>query len=129
MRNNKKNTNKYLTIFNKIPRHFLVLGVVIILMNIGLMFVHEPPGSKRQEDQRTSDQIIEKDLSSAKKNYLKILGGILLIFSILELLPEFPTTKNLFPFLPLTSTLASVGATLSMVSLTSFICLEFPIIC
>jgi len=81
---------------------FLVLGVVIILMNIGLMFVHEPPGSKRQEDQRTSDQIIEKDLSSAKKNYLKILGGILLIFSILELLPEFPATKSLFPFLPLT---------------------------
>jgi len=80
---------------------FLVLGVVIILMNIGLMFVHETLSNKRQENQRISDQIIEKDLGSAKRNYLRILGGILLIFSILELLPEFSKTKNLFPFLPL----------------------------
>ena len=80
---------------------FLVLGVVIIIMNIGLMFVHETLGNKRQENQRISDQIIEKDLGSAKRNYLRILGGILLIFSILELLPEFSKTKNLFPFLPL----------------------------
>ncbi len=80
---------------------FLVLGVVIILMNIGLMFVHETLSNKRQENQRISDQIIEKDLGSAKRNYLRILGGILLIFSILELLPEFSKTKNLFPFLQL----------------------------
>ena len=80
---------------------FLVLGVVIIIMNIGLMFVHETLSNKRQENQRISDQIIEKDLGSAKRNYLRILGGILLIFSILELLPEFSKTKNLFPFLPL----------------------------
>ena len=81
---------------------FLLLGIVIIVCNIGLMFVHETLAGKRQEDQRKSDQIIEEDLSAAKRNYLKILGGILLIFSILELLPEFETTKNLFPFLPLT---------------------------
>ena len=80
---------------------FLVLGVVIIIMNIGLMFVHETLGNERQKNQRISDQIIEKDLGSAKRNYLRILGGILLIFSILELLPEFSKTKNLFPFLPL----------------------------
>ena len=80
---------------------FLVLGIIIILCNIGLMFVHEPLTRKRQEDQIKSDQIIEKDLSSTKRNYLKILGGILLIFSILELLPEFAKTKNLLPFLPL----------------------------
>ena len=80
---------------------FLVLGIIIILCNIGLMFVDEPLTRKRQEDQIKSDQIIEKDLSSTKRNYLKILGGILLIFSILELLPEFAKTKNLLPFLPL----------------------------
>ena len=80
---------------------FLVLGIIIILCNIGLMFVDEPLTRKRQEDQIKSDQIIEKDLSSTKRNYLKILGGILLIFSILELLPEFSKTKNLLPFLPL----------------------------
>ena len=39
---------------------FLVLGVVIILMNIGLMFVHETLSNKRQENQRISDQIIYK---------------------------------------------------------------------
>ena len=80
---------------------FLVLGIIIILCNIGLMFVDEPLTRKRQEDQIKSDQIIEKDLSSTKRNYLKILGGILLIFSILELLPEFAKIKNLLPFLPL----------------------------
>jgi PAT family beta-lactamase induction signal transducer AmpG len=81
---------------------FLILGIIIIACNIALMFVHEAQPKERQESQIETDRIIEKDLSSAKKNYLKILGGILLIFSILELLPEFPTTKNLFPFLPLT---------------------------
>jgi len=81
---------------------FLVLGIVIILCNIALMFVHEPLTRKRQEDQRKSDQIIEKDLSDTKKNYLKVVGSLLLIFSILELLPVFELTKNLFPFLPLT---------------------------
>ena len=81
---------------------FLILGVVVILMNIGLMFVHEPLNNKRQKNQTKSDKSIKKDLSSTKKNYLKILGIILLTFSTLELLPEFSKTKDLFPFLPLT---------------------------
>ena len=31
---------------------FLVLGVVIILMNIGLMFVHEPIKTDRQKNKK-----------------------------------------------------------------------------
>ena len=81
---------------------FLILGIVIIACNIGLMFVHEPLTTERQESQRETDQIIEKELGSAKKDYLKIIGGILFIFSIVELLTKVPAIINLFPFLPLT---------------------------
>ena len=44
---------------------FLVLGVVIILMNIGLMFVHEPIETDRQSKQRETDQMIEGKLGSS----------------------------------------------------------------
>ena len=37
---------------------FLILGVLVILMNIGLMFVHEPVENDRQKKQRANDQII-----------------------------------------------------------------------
>jgi len=41
---------------------FLILGVVVILMNIGLMFVHEPIETDRQSKQRETDQMIEGKL-------------------------------------------------------------------
>jgi len=44
---------------------FLVLGIVIILMNIGLMFVHEPIETDRQSKQRETDQVIEDKLGSS----------------------------------------------------------------
>ena len=44
---------------------FLVLSVVIILMNIGLMFVHEPIETDRQSKQRETDQMIEDKLGSS----------------------------------------------------------------
>ena len=43
---------------------FLILGVVIILMNIGLMFVHEPISTERQSKQKEADQLIENNLGS-----------------------------------------------------------------
>ena len=43
---------------------FLILGVVIILMNIGLMFVHEPISTERQSKQKETDQLIENNLGS-----------------------------------------------------------------
>jgi len=43
---------------------FLVLGIVIILMNIGLMFVHEPIETDRQSKQKETDQMIESKLGS-----------------------------------------------------------------
>ncbi len=43
---------------------FLILGVVIILMNIGLMFVHEPISIERQLKQRETDELIESKLGS-----------------------------------------------------------------
>ena len=45
---------------------FLVLGVVIILMNIGLMFVNEPIKTDRQKKQKETDKIILKKLGSNK---------------------------------------------------------------
>ncbi len=43
---------------------FLILGTVIILMNIGLMFVHEPILIDRQLKQKQTDELIENKLGS-----------------------------------------------------------------
>ena len=43
---------------------FLVLGVVVILMNIGLMFVYEAFLTNREINQRKTDQLIKNKLSS-----------------------------------------------------------------
>ena len=43
---------------------FLILGVVVILMNIGLMFVHEPISLDRSQKQDETDQMIQNKLGS-----------------------------------------------------------------
>jgi PAT family beta-lactamase induction signal transducer AmpG len=65
---------------------FLILGIVIILMNIGLMFVHEPLSTNRQLKQKETDRLIESKLGS--KNIMttftawisSTLGGPILSF-------------------------------------------------
>jgi MFS transporter, PAT family, beta-lactamase induction signal transducer AmpG len=56
---------------------FLILGIVIIACNIGLMFVHEPQPTDRQESQKKNDEIIEKKLGSAGvvSKYLAWISG------------------------------------------------------
>ncbi len=44
---------------------FLVLGIIVIVCNIGLMFVHEPQPTERQIAQRKTDQMIEEKLGSS----------------------------------------------------------------
>ena len=44
---------------------FLILGIVIIACNIGLMFVHEPRTTERQDSQRKTDEMIEEKLGSS----------------------------------------------------------------
>jgi len=44
---------------------FLVLGVIVIVCNIGLMFVHESQPTERQMAQRQTDQMIEEKLGSS----------------------------------------------------------------
>ena len=41
---------------------FLILGVVVILMNIGLMFVHEPLSLDRSQKQNKTDELIQNKL-------------------------------------------------------------------
>ena len=43
---------------------FLILGIIIILMNIGLMFVNEPTITDRQNKQKETDKIIKNKLQS-----------------------------------------------------------------
>jgi len=43
---------------------FLILGIVVILMNVGLMFVHEPHSTDRQLKQKETDKLIENKLGS-----------------------------------------------------------------
>jgi len=65
---------------------FLILGVVVILMNIGLMFVHEPLATDRQLKQIETDKLIENKLGT--KNIIttftawigSTLGGPILSF-------------------------------------------------
>ena len=65
---------------------FLILGVVVILMNIGLMFVHEPLSTDRQHKQKETDNLIANKLGS--KNIIttfvawisSTLGGPILSF-------------------------------------------------
>jgi MFS transporter, PAT family, beta-lactamase induction signal transducer AmpG len=43
---------------------FLILGILVILMNIGLMFVHEPTLTDRKIKQKKTDQFIQNRLGS-----------------------------------------------------------------
>ena len=56
---------------------FLILGVVIILMNIGLMFVHEPIETDRQTKQRETDKINEGKLGASNilTNFIAYITG------------------------------------------------------
>ncbi len=45
---------------------FLILGIIIILMSIGLMFVHEPISNDRSLKQEETDKLIESKLGSKK---------------------------------------------------------------
>ena len=47
---------------------FLILGVLIILMNIGLMFIHETNDSNRKKQQEENDKLISNKFN--KKNFL-----------------------------------------------------------
>ena len=56
---------------------FLILGILIILMNIGLMFVHEPIQTDRQAKQKETDQLIEKKLGTSNfvTNFIAYITG------------------------------------------------------
>ena len=43
---------------------FLILGIIVILMNIGLMFIHEPILTNRKNKQQETDQLIKNRLGS-----------------------------------------------------------------
>ena len=65
---------------------FLILGVVVILMNIGLMFIHEPLSTDRQKKQKETDKLIESKLGSINviTNFIiwisSTLGGPIISF-------------------------------------------------
>ena len=54
---------------------FLILGIIIILMSIGLMFVHEPILTDRSLKQKETDKLIESKLGS-KNIITKIVAWI-----------------------------------------------------
>ena len=56
---------------------FLVLGILIILMNIGLLFVHEPLETDRQIKQKETDKLIQEKLGSrnAISNFVAYISG------------------------------------------------------
>ena len=56
---------------------FLVLGGVIILMNVALMYVHEPIDTNRQSNQRKTDKLIKEQLGSSNviTNFIAYITG------------------------------------------------------
>ncbi len=56
---------------------FLVLGILIILMNIGLLFVYEPIETDRQKNQKETDRLIEEKLGSRNiiTNFIAYITG------------------------------------------------------
>ena len=43
---------------------FLILGIVVILMNIGLVFVHETHSDSRKVNQKKADELIQSKIGS-----------------------------------------------------------------
>jgi PAT family beta-lactamase induction signal transducer AmpG len=56
---------------------FLILGILVILMNIGLMFVNENKSENREINQRNNDELISKKLGNKNvfTNFLTWIGG------------------------------------------------------
>ena len=54
---------------------FLVLGVIVIICNIGLMFVNEPISNARKDSQILTDKIIANKLGSSN-NFTKITAWL-----------------------------------------------------
>jgi PAT family beta-lactamase induction signal transducer AmpG len=56
---------------------FIILGILIILMNIGLMFVHEDKSNMREINQKSNDELISKKLGNKNiiNNFLTWIGG------------------------------------------------------
>ena len=56
---------------------FLILGILIILMNIGLMFVHEEKSNVREINQKTNDELISNKLGNKNiiNSFLTWIGG------------------------------------------------------
>jgi len=56
---------------------FLILGILIILMNIGLMFVHEDKSNIREINQKSNDELISNKLGNKNiiNNFLTWIGG------------------------------------------------------
>jgi PAT family beta-lactamase induction signal transducer AmpG len=56
---------------------FLILGILIILMNIGLMFIRETDSVNRQNKQKENDKIISSKFDSKNiiTNFITWIGG------------------------------------------------------
>ena len=58
---------------------FLILGIIVILMNIGLMFVHEQASNTRRINQEETDQLIQNNFKSRNilTRIISWIGGTL----------------------------------------------------
>jgi len=58
---------------------FLILGVVVILMNVGLMFVHEPLSTDRKIKQKETDKLLKNKLGSKNivANFVALISSTL----------------------------------------------------
>ena len=56
---------------------FLILGILIILMNVGLMFINESGSNERQSQQKENDKIISNQLGNENflSKFLTWIGG------------------------------------------------------
>ncbi len=79
---------------------FLILGIIVILMNIGLIFIHEYKSTRRDKIHIKSDRIINKKIiSSSQNNIVYSIGIGLFIFFEAYILSKI-LGNHLFNFIP-----------------------------
>ena len=87
-------------IVNYWQQTFLILGIIVILMNIALIFVHESKNSSREKVHTKNDKIAERKIITSSQNNLIFFIGIALFIFVEAYVLSKILGNHLFNFIP-----------------------------